>query len=373
MAAVYTDPSQAPYWPKQHWRTSTPEAQGMDSAKLSGALEFASATSLPLHSVTVIRHGALVLDASFYPYGPGMLHNGASITKSVISALVGLAIHKGHIRSVAQPVLECFPDRTVPNLDAHKRAMTVEHLLTMTSGLDCGFTPTEAELFEMLRSQHWVEFALGLPMKLAPGTRFAYCSPGVHLLAGIIQATTGESPADLAHRYLFEPLGIQAVVWPADPQGVNFGFGGLRLHPHDMARLGYLYLHQGTWDGNQLLQPAWVAASTSPRVAVPPEPGLLCRNRSGWPGDCRPPREAPGRRADRRCTTDAPRSPLCARRHIARPPLSGRDRCADAAGEPGGARPSHLSGRGSGAAAGVTSSGAFPRHGPPHRREDLPT
>jgi Beta-lactamase len=150
MAAFYTDPPQAPYWPKQHWRTSTPEAQGMDSAKLSAALEFAHATSLPLHSVTVIRHGALVLDASFYPYGPGMLHNGASITKSVISALVGLAVHKGHIRSVAQPVLECFPDRTVPNLDAHKRAMTVEHLLTMTSGLDCGFTPTEAELFEML-------------------------------------------------------------------------------------------------------------------------------------------------------------------------------------------------------------------------------
>jgi CubicO group peptidase (beta-lactamase class C family) len=282
MAAFYTDPPQAPYWPKQHWRTSTPEAQGMDSAKLSGALEFASATSLPLHSVTVIRHGALVLDASFYPYGPGMLHNGASITKSVISALVGLAIHKGHIRSVAQPVLECFPDRTVPNLDAHKRAMTVEHLLTMTSGLDCGFTPTEAELFEMLRSQHWVEFALGLPMKLAPGTRFAYCSPGVHLLAGIIQATTSESPADLARRYLFEPLGIQAVVWPADPQGVNFGFGGLRLHPHDMARLGYLYLHQGTWDGNQLLQPAWVAASTSPRVAVPPEPGLQLVSSYGY-------------------------------------------------------------------------------------------
>jgi len=184
MTELHTTPPQAPYWPNQPWRTSTPEEQGMDSAKLSGALEFVHVTSLPLHSVTVIRHGALVLDASFYPYGSGMLHNVASVTKSVISALIGLALHKGHIRSVAQSMRECFPSRTVPNLDAHKRAMTVEHLLTMTSGLDCGFTPTEAELFEMLRSQHWVEFALGLPMKLVPGTRFAYCSPGVHLPPG---------------------------------------------------------------------------------------------------------------------------------------------------------------------------------------------
>lgn len=282
MAAFYVDPPRAPYWPSQHWHTSTPEEQGMDSAMLAGALEFARATDLPLHSGTVIRDGLLVLDAFFYPYGPGMLHNVASVTKSVTSALIGIAIDKGHVRSVMQPMLDFFPGRTVPNLDATKWAMTVEHLLTMTSGLDCGFTPTEAELFAMLRSQHWVEFALGLPMKLAPGTRFAYCSPGVHLLAGIIRATTGESPADFARRYLFEPLGIQETVWPADPQGVNFGFGGLRLHPHHMARLGYLYLHQGTWDGRQLLPPAWVSASTSPRVAVPPEAGLRLVSSYGY-------------------------------------------------------------------------------------------
>ncbi len=253
-----------------HWRHSTPEAQGMDAASLAEALALVHATNLPLHSITVIRNGALVLDAYIYPYGPGVLHNIASVTKSVTSALIGIAIDRGYMRSVAQPVLEFFPGRLVPHLDAQKRAITVEHLLTMTSGLDCGFTPMEAELFAMMRSPHWAEFTLGLPMKLAPGTRFAYCSPGVHLLAELIRATTGESPADFARRYLFAPLGMQEVVWPADPQGVNHGFGGLRLHPHDMARLGSLYLHQGTWDGRLLLLPAWVAASTSPRVAVPP-------------------------------------------------------------------------------------------------------
>jgi CubicO group peptidase (beta-lactamase class C family) len=115
MAAFYVDPPRAPYWPSQHWHTSTPEEQGMDSAMLAGALEFARATDLPLHSVTVIRDGLLVLDAFFYPYGPGMLHNVASVTKSVTSALIGIAIDKGHVRSVMQPMLDFFPGRTVPN------------------------------------------------------------------------------------------------------------------------------------------------------------------------------------------------------------------------------------------------------------------
>jgi CubicO group peptidase (beta-lactamase class C family) len=242
----------------------------MDSAKLAEALAFARDTHLPLHSVTVIRNGSLVLDASFYPYEPGVLHDVASVTKSVTSALIGIAIDKGYIRSVEQPVLDFFPGRTVPNLDATKRAITVEHLLTMRSGLDCGFAPGEAELFAMFQSRNWVQFTLGLPMKLAPGTRFVYCGPGVHLLTWILRKTTGKSPVDFARQHLFEPLGIQEVVWPADPQGVNTGWGNLRLHPHDMARLGYLYLHQGTWDGRQLLRPEWVSASTSPRVSVLP-------------------------------------------------------------------------------------------------------
>jgi len=124
----------------------------MDSARLSGALEFARATNLPLHRVTVIRHGALVLDAYFYPYGPGLLHDTASVTKSVTSALIGIAIDQGHIHNVEQPVIEFFPGWNAPNLDAARRVMTVEHLLTMTSGLECGFAPGEGELFEMFRS-----------------------------------------------------------------------------------------------------------------------------------------------------------------------------------------------------------------------------
>lgn len=112
-------------------------------------------------------------------------------------------------------------------------------------------------------------------MKLAPGTRFAYCSPGVHLLAGIIRETTGENPVNFARRHLFEPLGIQEVVWPADQQEVNHGWGDLHMYPHDMARLGYLYLRRGTWDGRQLLRPAWVAASTSQRVSLSPGFGLI--------------------------------------------------------------------------------------------------
>src|SRR4029453_3242780 len=175
------------------WPVVTPESQGFDSGVLANLLEHVPAKGLPLHNLLVIRRGQLILDASLYPYSPEGPHDVASVTKSITSLLVGIAIDKGLIESVRQPVVSLLPaaGRSAP--DEQRRAMTVEHLLTMTSGLDCGFEPGEQELAAMRRSDDWAAFALALPMRAAPGTQYAYCSCNNHLLSSILSARTGGS------------------------------------------------------------------------------------------------------------------------------------------------------------------------------------
>jgi CubicO group peptidase (beta-lactamase class C family) len=113
----------------------------------------------------------------------------------------------------------------------------------------------------MQASPDWVQFTLDRPMIDEPGSRFVYCSPGMHLLSAILQQATKMTALDFARQSLFEPLGIRDVVWPADPQGVTHGWGDLYLHPHDMAKLGYLWLNHGQWEGRQIVSRAWVEDS----------------------------------------------------------------------------------------------------------------
>jgi CubicO group peptidase (beta-lactamase class C family) len=130
----------------------------------------------------------VILDASLYPYSPETLHDAASVTKSITSVLVGIAIDKGLIESVRQPVVSLLPAAVGGKPDAQRQAMTIENLLTMTSGLDCGFEPGERELAAMRRSDDWPAFALALPVRAAPGTQYAYCSCNNHLLSAILSA-----------------------------------------------------------------------------------------------------------------------------------------------------------------------------------------
>jgi CubicO group peptidase (beta-lactamase class C family) len=218
---------------------------------------------IDIHSLLIIRNGYVVTDAYFYPFAPGYLHDLASATKSFTSSLIGIAIDKGAIESVEQPVLDFFQERTVANLDENKEAMMLEDLLTMRSGFKCINQPTEVTLSEMMASPDWSQFALDLPMTAEPGRGYFYCSPNSHLLSAIIQETTGMSALAFAQEHLFGPLGISDVVWPADPQGNNWGWGDLKLAPHDMAKLGYLFLNEGLWDGQQVVSPAWVEAATT--------------------------------------------------------------------------------------------------------------
>ena len=252
------------YWPTKGWRASTPEQQGVDSESLLKAIDFVEERELNIHSLLVIRNGYIVADATFYPFTSNSKHDVASVTKSFTSTLIGVALRQGYIKSLQQPLLSFFPKRTVANLDADKRAITLDDLLTMRSGLKCRTWPGEITLLRMMQSPDWVQFMLDLPMTDKPATRFKYSSGGVHLLSAVISEATGMSALEFARHNLLDPMGISEVEWPTDPQGVNnHGWGDLKISPHDMAKLGFLYLHGGSWDGNQLLPPGWVEAATA--------------------------------------------------------------------------------------------------------------
>jgi len=263
VGALLVLPVLAQDWPPQGWKTSTPEEQGLDSAKLAEGLQTMREWNLPIHSLLIVRGGAVVLDAYFYPYDGKSVHDLASVSKSLMTTLIGIAVDQGKLK-LDDPMLSFFPDRTIANRDARKEKITVRNLVSMSSGLACTQTNNEETQRQMMASPDWVQFSLERRMVAEPGTQFYYCNPSIHLLSPILQKATGMSALEFAKKYLFEPLGIKEAYWDTDPQGYNRGWGDAHLYPHDMAKLGYLWLNKGQWEGKQIVSRDWVEASVKP-------------------------------------------------------------------------------------------------------------
>jgi CubicO group peptidase (beta-lactamase class C family) len=259
-------------YPAAEWRASTPEEQGIDSARLAALIEQVCATQPNIHSLSIVRNGFLILDASFYPYRPGTPHDLASVTKSITSTLVGSAIYKRYLSGVHQTLGDLFSARLGSAPDALKQ-IQLKHLLTMTSGWDCGLTAGEPELFRMFATRGWLRFTLELPVKNPPGAHFAYCSSGVHALSVALREATGRTALQYAKDELFGPLDIHEAIWPVDPQGNNFGWGDLRLRPLDLGKIGYLFLQRGVWNGKRILSPDWIDNATKAQVPLPERGG----------------------------------------------------------------------------------------------------
>jgi CubicO group peptidase (beta-lactamase class C family) len=221
----------------------------------------------------IVRHGKIVLEAYYAPYAAGMLHAQYSVTKSVIGTLTGIAFKEGLLDSPSHRVLDFLDHRNIANVDPRKEAITVQNLLDMTSGLEWteqvgGLTPPIETDRQMAASVDWVKFILDRPMSSAPGDTFNYDSGNPHLLSAILTKLTGISALDYAEAKLFGPLGIGGVSWSSDPQGISSGGFGLWLEPRDMAKIGYLYLRKGVWEGKQLLPPDWVDKVSHPTVEM---------------------------------------------------------------------------------------------------------
>jgi CubicO group peptidase (beta-lactamase class C family) len=259
---------EADYWPTQSWLTSTPEEQGLDSAKLAEGLLKIQQKNIPIHSLIIVRNGRMVLNATFYPYNGQSPHSVGSVTKSLTTLLIGIAIDQGKL-SLDDKLVSFFPDSSLANPDDRKNNIRIRDLASMSSGFECIYEPNEPTVQAMETSPNWVQFGLDLPMAHKPGTHWEYCGVGMHLLSAILEKATGMTALEFARQNLFKPLGIQEVFWPADPQGVHMGAGNTRLLPKDMAKIGYLYLHGGVWDGKQIVSRSWVEESVKKHFDVP--------------------------------------------------------------------------------------------------------
>jgi CubicO group peptidase (beta-lactamase class C family) len=245
-------------WPTKDWLTSTSEEQGMDSTALAKLVAFGGSHSFD--SLLLVRHGRIVLDAYYAPYTADIPHEIHSSTKAVIGTLVGMLYKDGLIDRLDHPMLDYFADRHVANVDDRKKVVTIQNLLDMTSGFDWdqGIEDgKEQTLHDMDRSSNWTQFILDRPMAHAPGEVFNYIDGSPNLLSAIITKLTGKLAEDYARETLFGPLGITDWHWDRDRQGLTVGAWTLTLRPRDMAKIGYLYLHHGEWDGKQLLPPGW--------------------------------------------------------------------------------------------------------------------
>jgi CubicO group peptidase (beta-lactamase class C family) len=255
----------ADYFPAGMWRTSTPEEQGIDSQGIAAMIDKIAQASPYVHSFLLIRNGTLVAEAYFAPIAREHIHLLFSATKSVTSALVGIAIQEGLIKGVDQKVLDFFPELKAKNLNKRVGDLTIGHLLTMTTGHADAVSPNPYQPAPV----DWVEKFLDNPANPVidePGTQFLYTSGGPHTLSAILQKVSGKPAADYAAEKLFGPLGIPEYAWLADQNGITFGNSWLRLRPLDMAKFGYLYLNNGDWNGQQVVPQAWVEQSTRKAV-----------------------------------------------------------------------------------------------------------
>ena len=250
------------------------EELGLDLSSLeSVARHLGERGDHEVHSMLLVRDGRLVLERYFNGYGPDNPHDIRSATKSITSLLTGIAIERGAIPGVDTPLMELLGAR-YPHI-GDKNDILLDHLLTMSSGLDCddGDRRTRGQEDRMYRSRDWVEYFLSLSRQHAPGEVTRYCTGGVVALGEGIAVATGYDFATFADQALFGPLGIRNYEWARFDGERKVDTGGhLLLTPRGMAKIGMLVLDDGRWEGRQLVSADWIRGSVQPRTRINDEP-----------------------------------------------------------------------------------------------------
>jgi CubicO group peptidase (beta-lactamase class C family) len=285
-------PAPAAPWPTRAWPTASPQSLGLDPVALEALeREIAAGKYGYIDGMLLIRHGRIgfeqhfahdyralfvgkgapwiynYYDPDWHPFYKGTaLHTLQSVSKSVTSTLVGIAIERGEIPDVNVAVMPYFAAfRVAP--DVRRDRMRLWNVLTMTTGIQWDessetYTDSRNDCAQMEASKDWVQYVLDQPMAAEPGATFVYNSGATELLAYILRKATGSNVDDYARAHLFGPLGIRDFEWKHTPLDLPDTEGGLYLTPRDLAKLGLLFLHRGMWDGRQIVPAAWVEQST---------------------------------------------------------------------------------------------------------------
>jgi CubicO group peptidase (beta-lactamase class C family) len=268
------------------WKTATAESLGLNSNRLAALTQSIRAwPELGVHAILIERAGRLGYEQYFdgfderlgQPLGRmtmsrNTLHDVRSISKSVVSALVGIALAAGTIQSLDQPIVEWFPEYPELNTDERRR-VTFRYAMTMTSGLEWNenvpYTDPSNDAIKMTRESEPLRYALSRPLATASGTKFNYNGGLVELVAAALERATKTTLPEYARTKLFAPLGIISFEWIGSLAEKPEAASGLRLRPRDLAKLASLYLHHGQWNGKQVVPADWVALSTRRQFRFP--------------------------------------------------------------------------------------------------------
>ena len=237
---------------------SAPEKQGISSAAILDFVQAADRQVDAMHSFMLVRHGKVVAEGWWAPYGAQIPHSMFSLSKSFTSTAVGLAIAEGKL-SLDDPVLKFFPEDAPANPSVNLQSMRVHDLLVMSTGQ----LSNEVAKIQLDLPGQWTKEFLALPVEHKPGTFWFYNTPGSYMLSAIVQKVTGMTAFDYLQPRIFEPLGIEHPAWDMSSQGISLGGYGLSIRTEDIARFGLLYLNKGNWHGKQLVPAAWVASATA--------------------------------------------------------------------------------------------------------------
>lgn len=249
------------YWPTREWRTARPSDAGMDASVLNGLTR--KLADSEVRAALIVRRGLIVYERYKAGNGAGTLFNLYSCTKSVTSALVGIAIDQRLLEGVDLRLSAFFPGIATTVDAARKSGVTLRHLLSMSSGLDWPEWGAWNYYFQpMVDSPDWVAYVLARPMAAEPGRVFTYNTGGSQVLSAVVGLAAGVPAAAFARRELFDRIGIGRVEWPSDPNGVSTGGYGIRMSARDAAKFAYLFLNNGTWDRRQVVSRAWIEEST---------------------------------------------------------------------------------------------------------------
>lgn len=227
----------------------------------------ARARQMPrLHSLLISYRGDIIVEQYFAGKNASQPANLKSASKSVISALIGLAVQHGYLRDIHQPLSDFFPEYIGTDLEATVRAITVRNLLTMQAGLG---STSGGNYGRWVATNNWVESALRQPMVAEPGTSMIYSTGSTHLLSAIIARASNMDTKAFAQRYLADPMGFRMAYWSRDPQGIYFGGNDMEMTPRQMLMIGEMYLNNGMHNGEQILSAEWVQDSLQPHAESP--------------------------------------------------------------------------------------------------------
>ena len=272
------------------WKTAAADSVDVDSQQLANLTKsIRSWPELGVHAILIERRGQLIYEEYFdgfderwgLPLGkvnmaPETKHDLRSVTKSVVSALVGIAHGEGKIPSLDQPLVEWFPE--YPELNTpDRRRVTLAHVLSMTSGFEWNenvpYNDPRNDEIRMTRDPQPLRYALSRSFAVDPGRDFNYNGGLTQVMAAVLVRATKTSLQDYARTKLFEPLGITDVEWLGDLAGMPAAASGLRLRARDLAKFGSLYLHGGKWNGKQIIPASWIELSTRRHFRFRPRTG----------------------------------------------------------------------------------------------------